>query len=50
MRPEAIALKLAILLIVSVLFARVAGTRMGVLMIAGGLLAIASVVLHQWSG
>ena len=48
-QPEAIALKLAILLIVSVLLARMAGTRTGVLMIAGGLLAIALVVSHQWS-
>ena len=50
MQPEAITLKLAILLIMSVLLARMADTRTGVLMIAGGLLAIVLVVVRQWSG
>ena len=47
MHPEATALKLAILLIVSVLLAQMADTRTGTLMITGALLAIALVVFHQ---
>ena len=46
---EATALGLAVLLIVGVTLFRIAGTRTGALMIAGGLLAIALVVFHQWS-
>ena len=46
---EATALSLAIALIVGVLLFRISGTRMGALMITGGLLAVALVVFHQWS-
>ena len=49
MRHEATALGLAVLLIVGVMLFRIPGTRMGALMIAGGLLAIALVVFRQWS-
>jgi hypothetical protein len=48
-RAEAIALGLAVMLIVSVLSFRTTGTRIGALMITGGMLAIALVVFHQWS-
>ena len=46
---EAAALSLAIALIAGVLLFRIPGTRMGALMITGGLLAVALVVFHKWS-
>ena len=48
-RAEAIALGLAVMLIVGVLSSRTLGTRMGALLMTGGMLAIALVVFHQWS-
>jgi len=48
-RAEAIALGLAVMLIISVFISRTTATRMGALMITGGMLAIALVVFHQWS-
>ena len=46
---EAVALGLAVLLIAGVMLFRIADTRTGIFMITAGLLAIALVVLHQWS-
>lgn len=48
-RHETTALGLAVLLIAGVELSRIPRTRMGALMIAGAVLAIALVIFRQWS-